>query len=92
MTGRLIAIAVESEKQIDGWAVAHNMPDLEDIPLRRLCNFIWWFVTRNAEKQADVDKFERRLWMPPPGEVGMGPWAAEAEQAGLLSLKKGLAK
>nr|DAK24351.1 MAG TPA: hypothetical protein [Caudoviricetes sp.] len=55
--------------------------DLEKMALGRLCNFVWWFITRNAESEAEVEKLRAKLWQPPRGEVAAGPWAPEAEKA-----------
>lgn len=67
------------------------MPDLHDLPMERFCNFIWYYLTRNAGKQSDIDKLKTRLWRPPPGQVAKkGPWTAEAETAAFQSLKAAL--
>lgn len=92
MTARLIGLYVEHEWKIDGFAASQGMPELGELSLRRFCNFMRWFFTRNAEKEADVAKFERQLWLPPPGEEPQGPWAPTAEMGGLLGLKKALGK
>lgn len=68
------------------------MGELWDLPVRRFCNFVRWFFTRNAEKESDIQKFEAQLWRPPPGEQPQGPWSAEAEMAGLRGLKQSLGK
>lgn len=92
MRDRLIGLVIEHEWAIDGYAAGHGVGSLWDMPTRRFCNFVRWFFTRNAEKEADVQKFERQLWMPPEGEEPKGPWAPEAENAGLMSLKQALGK
>ena len=90
MTQRLVAIAVEHWRDIDGYAVAHNMPELGSMPLGRMCNFVWWWMTRNAD-QKERDKLERRLYMPPKGvQPTAGPWSAEAETEAFGALRQGL--
>lgn len=89
---RLVALASENEWAIDGYAAGHGMGELWDMTTRRFCNFVRWWATRNAGSEAELAKFERQLWLPPPGEEPKGPWAAEAENAGLSSLKTSLGK
>ena len=74
-------IALDNWRYLDGYAVAHNLPRPDALPLDRFCHFVWFMSTRNAEKREEIDRFERQLWLPPPGEVGRGPWAPEAETA-----------
>lgn len=82
---------MENWRDIDGFAVSTNMPDLRDLPLDRFCNFVWYWATRNAETQADVSRFEARLWIPPKGiEAVAGPWSPESENAALRGLKASL--
>lgn len=56
----------------------------------RLCSFVWWFFTREAE-DVDKDKFRARLWMPPKGDTKPipreSPWSPENEMAGFAALK-----
>ena len=59
--------------------------------LGRLCNFVWWFITRNAESEAEVEKLRAKLWQPPQGEAPAGPWAPEAAKAALGALQASLA-
>lgn len=90
MTQRLIALAVEHWRDLDGYAVGHNIGELEEMSLGRFCNFIWWWMTRNAE-QKERDKLERHLYMPPKGqEATTGPWSAEAETEAFGSLQRAL--
>lgn len=84
-----MAIAVDNWATFDGYAVAHSMPELGELPLSRFCSFVWWMVTRNQEKK-EVDEFERKLWRPPVGEVGQGVWSAEAEMSAFAAAKKAL--
>lgn len=90
MTQRLIALAVEHWTDLDGYAVAHSIPRLQELDIDRLCNFVWWWVTHNAD-QKERDKFKRRLFMPPKGEeVTTGPWSAEAETSAFSALRQSL--
>ncbi len=73
---------------LDGWAAAHGLPDLEDIPLRRFCNLVWWFITQGRNEQ-DIARVRARLWQPPkeaPQESlkdARSPWNPENEKAAL---------
>lgn len=91
MTQRLVAIAVEHWPDIDGYAVSRGLGRLEDMPLDRFANFVWWWVTHGADEK-ERDKFRIRLWRPPKGEVGQGPWSAEAETKAFQGLKQALGK
>lgn len=87
---RLLAVAVHFWAELDGWAVGHGGDRLEVLSLDRFCNFVWWWMTRNAEKEEDVDKLRERLWRPPRGERGEGVWSADAETAALDQAMKNL--
>lgn len=90
MTQRLTAVAVDQWRDLDGYAVAHNMGRLSDMPLDRFTNFVWWWAVQGAD-QKDREKFERRLFMPPKGVAPTtGPWTAEAEAAAFGALQQGL--
>ena len=89
---RLARIALDHWWAIDGFAASQNMPDLGRMPLGRFCSFVYWWATRNAEKESDITRFDAQLWRPPPGKAGMGPWSAEAETSAFAALKKGLGK
>lgn len=67
------------------------MKDLRRLPLDRFCNFIWWWLTRNAQDQVQVEKVRAILWRPPPGVVAdrRGPWGAQAETSAFQALKAG---
>ena len=54
--------------------------------LGRLCNFVWWFITRNTESEAEVEKLRAKLWQPPAG-----PWAPEAEKAAFGAFQASMA-
>lgn len=91
MSLRLLLALVEQYETLDGYALAHGMPDLREADLRRLCNFVYWFLTRNGD-EAGIAKFRARLWMPPKGVAPdkRSPWAPEAETAALRNLAAGL--
>lgn len=83
---RLISLALNHWREIDGWAVGHGLDDLRKLPLSRFCSFMWWYATKDAEG-SEVAKFEARLWRPVPGAVAQGPWSPEAETAAFKGLK-----
>ena len=87
---RLVTLAIEHWRELDGFAVSQNMPDLRELPLGRFISFIYWWATRNAETDTERSKFDARLWRPPPGEEAKGPWSPEAEAAAFSALKAGL--
>jgi hypothetical protein len=93
VTARLCASALAEWQFIDGFAVSQNI-DLLDLPLGRFTNFIWWMMTREAQK-SDVDKMRAKLWIPPVGTVEIvpqSPWSPENEQNAFAALKAGLGK
>lgn len=95
MTARLSGLAKRNWRTIDGFAVGHAVGDLEELPLERFVNFIWWFFTRNAE-QKDVDKFEAKVWQPPVADMGKpidprSPWSPENEMKAFGAVKAQLA-
>ncbi len=90
MTQRLVAMAAESWKDLDGYAVAHSMGRLMEMPISRFTNFVWWWATNGADQQGR-EKFERRLYMPPKGVAPTtGPWTAEAESGAFSALRQSL--
>lgn len=92
MTARLAKAAVENWADFDGYAVAHGMPDLRELPLDRFCSFVWHMLSRNADEQG-VAKLRAKLWQPPKGEVitdTASPWHPDNEKAAFNSLKAGL--
>lgn len=92
MTLRLTSTALDRWADLDGWAASLNLPDLRDLPLERFCNLVWYWLTKDAEDPNEVDKFKTKLWQPPKGEVGQGPWSAEAETAAFVALKRQVTK
>lgn len=85
---RLGSIATTNYETLDGFAVSQNMPPLESLPLKRFCNFVYWYVTRKGDEN-EVTKFRAKLWQPPKGEAPdkRSPWAPENEMAAFSALK-----
>lgn len=83
-----MGIVLARWEDLDGYAVAHGMPDLRKLPLGRLCNYVYWRVTDKMDQQA-LDKFRAKLWMPPKGVVAdeRSPWSAKNETAGFAALQ-----
>lgn len=75
---------------MDGYAAAHGQDDLESLPLARFCHLVWWWIIRNAESEADVDRVKEQIWRPPAGEAGEGIWSAEAETEAFEAAMKAL--
>lgn len=82
-------IAAEHWETLDGYCVAHNVPDLREMELDRFCNFVWWWATRNAQDQQEIEKLRAQLWRPPPGQVPHpeSPWSPENESKAFSSFK-----
>ncbi len=80
MSLRLLATLVEQFETLDGYAVAHGVPDLRALDLSRLCNYVYWFLTKDGDEQG-VAKFRAKLWQPPKGQRpdARSPWSAENE-------------
>ena len=91
MTARLVATALAHWMEFDGYAVAHGMPELGDLPLPRFEAFVWHLLIRNADAQG-VAKMRAQLWMPPKGEVPdeRSPWSAKNESAAFGQLASAL--
>lgn len=51
----------------------------------RYLNLAYWWAIKDASEQADIDKFDRQLWLPPAGlnkEIpDESPWSASNETA-----------
>lgn len=92
MTVRLASIAAQHWRAVDGYAAAHGADDLRLLPLDRFCSYMWWWATRNAEKESDIRSFEAKLWRPPPGQRAVGPWSPEEETRAFAALKQGLGR
>lgn len=91
MTLRLLTMASEYWQDIDGYSVGHGF-DPAELRISRLCNFTWWWFTRNAERK-EVEKFKARLWRPPPGhrvDHTASPWHADNENKAFAQLKQAL--
>ena len=92
MTQRLLALAVEHWKDLDGYAVSHGMPTLTELPFDRFCNYVWWWSVKGADEK-QREKFESRLYMPPKGvAVEQGPWSVDAETSAFSSLRQSRGK
>jgi hypothetical protein len=92
VTLRLAATAVGHWDEFDGYAVAHNMPPLEELPLARFCSFVWWRLVEGRDSK-DIAKIKADLWRPPP-EAKLedkldkrSPWSPENENKALGALK-----
>jgi hypothetical protein len=62
---------------------------LQEMPLERFANFVWYMLTRNAEAD-DAAALKARLWQPPIGAVvddPRSPWSPEAEGNAMSALK-----
>ena len=92
MTLRLLLLASENWWRFDGWTTAHGV-DAAELGLGRFSNLVRYWATEGAASEADIAKFEARLWMPPRGvEPDQGPWSAAAENRAFASLKSALGK
>lgn len=82
-------MARENWALIDGFAVSRAMPPLSSLPQDRFDNFIYYWATRNAGHE-QVEDFNRKLWMPPRGEVvthAESPWSPENETSAFQAFK-----
>lgn len=87
MTRRLVASLALYFARIDGASESDPL----DLPIDRLLNRVYAWLTADANEQA-VEKLDARLWMPPPGVVAeQGPWTAEAETSALGALQTQIA-
>lgn len=93
MTLRYARMALDNWEWVDGYAAGHNMGALEELPIDRFCNFMWWWATRNMEDEQDVEKLRGDLWQPPPNydkPITKGPWSPEEETSAFAALKTAL--
>lgn len=77
---------------LDGYAVAHTMGYLQDLPVSRFANFVWYMLIKDADEQ-DREKLRARLWQPEKGTVvtdPRSPWSSENERAAFGALKRGM--
>lgn len=83
MTARLGSAALANWEALDGYAVAHGVPDPRTLPLSRFCSFVWYMMTCNVEKQAEIETMRAQLWRPLPKSTApiptRSPWSAENE-------------
>lgn len=87
MTLRLVMLVRKEWASFDGLMASQNVDPLL-LPPDRFLSLVYWWAVRNASEQADIDKFDRRLWIPPKGRAAPAgsPWSAEAETAAFGSL------
>lgn len=81
-----MGVGTKYRAELDGYTTAHGGPDLRSLSIRRFCSLVWWFITRNAESEADIEKVREQIWLPPKGEKAEGVWSAEAETESLHGL------
>lgn len=75
---------------LDGYTTAHGGPNLRSLPVSRFCSLVWWWITRNAESESDIDRIRDQIWAPPKGEEAVGVWSAEAETDSLMAMMSDL--
>lgn len=87
MTHRLVQLVRTEWATFDGLLASRNVDPLA-LPPHRFFSTVYWWATRNAGEQADIDKFNRRLWQPPQGVAAApgSPWSPEAETAAFKAL------
>lgn len=86
---RLAHLARQHRWDVDGYLIGHGSPPLRDLHVDDALAFIWWFFTREAEKD-EVDKFRVRLWIPPTPTTPIpasSPWSAESETRAFAAFK-----
>lgn len=86
-----MGLLISRWEAMDGFAAAHSMPDLRELHLGRLANFVYWRVTDGGAEE-EVEKFRARLWQPPRGEIAdpRSPWSAENEAASFAAARAAL--
>lgn len=92
MTLRLLSVLEAEWETIDGYAVSQGLPDLDDLPLGRLANFIWFFLIRNGDAEG-IEKLRGQIWMPPKGVAvtdERSPWSPAQENKAFASLQASL--
>ena len=82
MTSRLLRLAQVNWAKIDGMMASQGLDPLE-LPADRMMNLIYWWATKDAYDQQELNRFERQLWRPPLGARAPAgsPWSSEAETA-----------
>lgn len=93
MTLRLASMAREHWRDVNGYALSCGLrgDDLLDMEVDDFTSFVWFWATRNADKEG-LEKFKTTLWQPPAGEEGEGVWSAESETAAFNQLASALGK
>ena len=93
MSARLLSTLEAQWATLDGYAAAQNLPNLQEMDLSRLCNFVYWYVTKDAAKES-IDKYNAQLWMPPKGiePDERSPWSPENEAKAFSALSASLGK
>jgi hypothetical protein len=95
VTRRLFDLAQSAWATFDGWCASRDIDPLE-LPPDRFCNLTYYWATRNASSEADLGKFDRRLWLPDKEETQAkgvpkeSPWSAENETSAFKALKAAL--
>lgn len=89
MSVKLIASALSVWDDLDGWSAGHGI-DPYEMPLGRFVHFVWWWLTRNIQEQAEYDRVKAKLWIPPAGEAPQGPWSPEEETKAFAAVKAAL--
>lgn len=57
-----------------------------DLPMNRFLSFIYAWATHQGDEDS-IKKFDRRLFMPPPGvDPEIGPWSREEEMSAFRGL------
>lgn len=82
---------IDNWETLDGLALSQGLPDLRTLPLGRVCNFVYYFLTKDGDEQG-IAKFRAKLWQPPVGEVPdeRSPWNAANENSALAGLAASL--
>lgn len=91
MTQRLVRLIRDDWSAFDGYLASRKVDPLRLAP-DRFFSLIYWWATRNASEQAQLDRFDRMLWMPPKGIAAAkgSPWSPEAETAAFASVASAL--
>lgn len=86
MTARLISLIKNDWSTFDGLLASRNVDPLQ-LPFDRFLSAIYWWVTKGAPQDA-LERFERKLWMPPKGVAAApgSPWSPESETAAFAAL------
>lgn len=81
VAARLIGAAHRDWTRLDGWAAGQGFDPL-DLPLDRLCNFVYSKLAENKSEE-DRERLDDQLWRPPQGvevdDAETGVWSADSE-------------